>query len=153
VLVLGAGGAARAAAHAARTLGARVTVAGRTAERAAAVAAELGCEALEWAAIPRLAYDVLVHTTPVGSRQAGEGELPVPPEWIRPGTLVIDAVYRPIRTALLAAAHARSCTCVPGAEWFVRQAALQFQLFTRQEPDRELLRHACEHALAAEGAA
>ena len=151
VLVLGAGGAARAAVHAARTLDAqRVTVAGRSPERARALAQELGCAQAAWAEIPALAYDVLVNTTPVGSAANGAGELPIPAEWIRPGTLVLDAVYRPIKTALLAAAAARQCTPVPGAEWFVRQAALQFRLFTRQEPDAALLRHAFEHALTAE---
>jgi shikimate 5-dehydrogenase len=150
VLVLGAGGAARAVVHAAQGLEARVTVAGRTEARARALAQELGCEQAPWSAIPSLAYDVLVHTTPVGSSQDGEGASPVPPEWLRPGALVLDAVYRPIKTALLAAAHARGCTAVPGAEWFVRQAALQFRLFTRQEPDVALLRHAFEHALGGE---
>lgn len=150
VLVLGAGGAARAAVHAARSLEARVVVAGRTEGRARALARELGCEAVPWEGIPGVAYDVLVHTTPVGSAGAEPGKGPIPAEWLRPGALVLDAVYRPIRTALLAAAHAAGCTAVPGAEWFVRQAALQFRLFTRQEPDLALLRHTFENALAAE---
>ena len=149
-LVLGAGGAARAAAHALATLGARVTVAGRTESRARALAAELACTHVAWSAIKDLAYDVLVNTTPVGSRATSDGALPLPAEWLRPGTLVLDAVYRPIRTPLLAAARARGATAVPGAEWFVRQAALQFQLFTRAAPDVALLRHALEGALVAE---
>ena len=149
VLVLGTGGAARAAAHAARTLGARVTIAGRNEARARELARELECEGAAWSSIPALAHDALVNATPLGSAAAGATP-PVPPEWLRPGTLVLDAVYRPIRTALLAAAHARGCTPVPGAEWFVRQAALQFRLFSRQEPDMALLRHAFEGALAGE---
>ncbi len=149
-LVLGTGGAARAAVHAGRSAGARVTVAGRSEARAQALAGELGCEWAAWDAIPRVPYDILIHTTPVGSRAEREGELPVPAEWIRPGTLVLDAVYRPIRTALLAAAAQRGCTSVPGGEWFVRQAALQFRLFTNQEADAELLRHSFEHALQGE---
>jgi 3-dehydroquinate dehydratase/shikimate dehydrogenase len=144
VLVLGAGGAARAVVHAARTLEARVTVAGRSEDRARELARVLGCEHVAWSAVARQPYDVLVNATPIGARA---GELPIPAESLRPGTLVLDAVYRPIRTALLGAAHARGCTAVPGAEWFVRQAALQFRLFTQQEPDMALLRHAFEHAL------
>jgi 3-dehydroquinate dehydratase/shikimate dehydrogenase len=149
-LVLGSGGAARAAVHALRSLDARVTVAGRSEARARTLAQELGCEQAAWSAIPGLAYDVLVNTTPVGSAALEPGALPLPAEWIRPGSLVLDAVYRPIRTALLGAAHGRGCTAVPGAEWFVRQAALQFRLFTHQEPDAALLKHAFEHALAAD---
>jgi shikimate 5-dehydrogenase len=48
---------------------------------------------------------------------------------------------------LLAAALARGCTVVPGAEWFVRQAREQFRLFTGQEANEELLRTTFEHAL------
>jgi 3-dehydroquinate dehydratase/shikimate dehydrogenase len=145
-LVLGAGGAARAAVHALQTLDARVTVAGRTGARARKLAEELACEHAEWSAIPALAHDVLVNATSVPDAAAPDA-LPIPAEWLRPGTLVLDAVYRPIKTPLLAAAHARGCTSVPGAEWFVRQAALQFRLFTLQEPDANLLRQAFEHAL------
>ena len=145
-LVLGAGGAARAAVWAVRSLGGRVTVAGRTLERAQALASELDCDAIEWSAIPGCEHDVLINTTPVGSDAQGEPEKVVPDEWIRPGSLVFDAVYRPIRTPLLASAHTAGCTPVPGGEWFCRQAAAQFRLFTRSEPDEELMRSAFEHA-------
>lgn len=150
VLVLGTGGAARAAIHAARTLGARVTVAGRDPARTQALAREFECAGIAWSEIPSLVHDALVHATPLGS--GADGVMPVPAEWLRPGTLVLDAVYRPIRTALLAAAHARGGTAVPGAEWFVRQAALQFRLFAQRDPDVALIRHAFESALAGERA-
>ena len=75
----------------------------------------------------------------------------MPEDWIRPETLVLDCVYRPIRTPFLIAAKARGCTAIPGGEWFVRQAREQFRLFTRTEPDEDLLRAAFESALAAEG--
>jgi len=126
-----------------------VSVASRKPERARVLAEELGCGHVPWEEIPALAYDVLVNATPVGSAAAPH-EMPVPAEWVRPSCLVLDAVYRPIRTALLGCVHERGGTPVPGAEWFVRQAALQFRLFTHQEPDEALLRHALEGALAAE---
>jgi 3-dehydroquinate dehydratase/shikimate dehydrogenase len=144
-LVLGTGGAARAAAWAVRSVGGRVTVAGRRAEAASALAAELDAQAVAWDAIPETEHDVLVHATPVGS-EGGADELVIPAEWIRPETLVLDAVYRPIRTPLLVAAHARGCTPVPGGEWFVRQAIAQFKLFTQHDPDEDLMRKAFEHA-------
>jgi shikimate 5-dehydrogenase len=65
---------------------------------------------------------------------------------------VLDAVYRPIKTPLLVAALERGCTAVPGGEWFVRQAALQFKLFTNVEPDEPLIRKSFEHAWEAERA-
>ncbi|MCZ6596143.1 MAG: type I 3-dehydroquinate dehydratase [Planctomycetota bacterium] len=150
VLVLGTGGAARAAAWALRSIDGRVTVVGRDRAKAGRLAEEIGCEACDWDAIPTVEYDALVHCTPVGSPTLA-GEQVVPEEWIRPGTLVLDAVYRPIRTPLLMAAKRRGCTVVPGGEWFVRQAVAQYRLFTNTEPDEELMRKAFEHALGAEG--
>ena len=149
VLVLGAGGAARAVARAVGSAGGRVTLAGRDATRAAQAAEDLGCDSIAWEQIPETAHDVLVNATPIGTGvEAGEaGALPVPAEWLRPETLVLDAVYRPVRTALLVAANERGCTAVPGAEWFVRQAAAQFMHFTQQEADEDLMRAAFENAL------
>jgi shikimate dehydrogenase len=86
-----------------------------------------------------------VHTTPLGSLQH-PGGLAVTAESLRPGTLVLDAVYNPIRTPLLLAAKERGCTAVPGGEWFVRQAIAQFRLFTNSEPDEALMRKSFEHA-------
>lgn len=148
-LVLGTGGAARAAASA--VLGARgkVQIAGRSLEHARALAAELGCDALAWDEIPRATYDILIHATPLGSL-AAPGQSPLTAQQLRPGTLVLDAVYRPIRTPLLKAAVERGCTAVPGGEWFVRQAAEQFKAFTGVAADDALLRKAFEHALGAD---
>ena len=145
-LVLGAGGAARAVVRAVRAGGGRVTVAARDLARAQRVADELGCAALAWDEIAVTAHDILVNTTPVGSPTDPERS-PIPDAWLRRGTLVLDAVYKPIKTPLLAAAVKQGCTAVPGAEWFVRQAAAQFRWFTGQEADDAILRAAFEAAL------
>jgi 3-dehydroquinate dehydratase/shikimate dehydrogenase len=148
-LVLGAGGAARAVVRALTSGGGRVTLAARRAERAAALARELGCAAIPWEGIPELVHDVLVNATPVGSEEPEHaGRSPIDERWIRPGTIVLDAVYRPIKTPLLEAAHKKGCTAVPGAEWFVRQAAAQFKHFTQRDADEDLMRAAFENALA-----
>lgn len=146
-LVLGTGGAARAALQALRELGVRATVAGRSEAKARELARTTGVESVAWESIGELAYDVLVHCTPVGSL-AQPGELAIPASALRAGTLVLDAVYRPLRTPLLLEAQRRGCTAVPGGEWFVRQAQEQFRLFTGAEPDEALVRAAFEHALA-----
>jgi 3-dehydroquinate dehydratase/shikimate dehydrogenase len=148
-LVLGAGGAARAVVRAVTAGGGRATLAARDAQKARALAEELGCAAIAWDQIASTAHDALVNATPVGSVfQAAKGPaLPIAADWIRPDTLVLDAVYRPVKTELLAAALARGCTPIPGAEWFVRQAAGQFKLFTHQEPDEDLMRAAFENAI------
>ena len=147
-LVLGAGGAARAVAGALAELEVHTTLAGRDEQRARAVAEELGCASVAWEQIPTVEYHLLVNCTPVGTGQGDGGESPVPAEWIREGSLVVDAVYRPIRTPFLEAARERGCVAVPGAEWFVRQARAQFRLFTHQDPDDTLMRAAFEGALA-----
>ena len=127
-----------------------MAVAGRDPGRTLELARAMEAQAVAWEAVAETPYDVLVHCTPVGSEAtAGEGEpeLVIPAESIRPGSLVVGAVYRPLRTPLLAAAQQRNCLCVPGAEWFVRQAAAQFRLFTGQEADDSLLRASFEGAL------
>jgi 3-dehydroquinate dehydratase/shikimate dehydrogenase len=147
VLVLGCGGAARAIVCAVRAMNARATLAGRDLAKARAVASELGCDATDWQAVPRSEHDVLIHATPVGSSSHSGHPMPIPEDWIRPNTLVLDCVYRPVKTALLAAAMKKGCTAVPGAEWFVRQAADQFKLFTHQDARDDLMRAAFENAL------
>jgi shikimate dehydrogenase len=147
-LVLGTGGAARAVVAAVVGAGGRVTVAGRDVGKARKLAAELSSKAIAaiaWSDVPRTEHDALVHATPLGSTAAPD-ELPIPADWIRPGSLVLDAVYRPLRTPLLVAAVERGCTAVPGGEWFVRQAVLQFQELTRAEPNEDLMRQAFAHA-------
>ena len=156
VLVLGTGGAARAVIGAALDIGSTVAVAGRDGDRTGVLAHETGCQAVRWEDIGSVSYDILIHCTPLGSvgpdsedtpRATGD-QMPIPAELLRPGSLVFDAVYRPVRTPLLAAAQERGCMCIPGAEWFVRQAASQFELFTSHEADDSLLRAAFEGALA-----
>ncbi len=146
-LVLGTGGSARAALQAVRERGGSAAVAGRSDDRTAKIASDFGARAVAWDGIPRTEHDVLVHCTPVGSL-ADPGRSPVPAEWIRAGTLVVDAVYRPLKTPLLQEAMKKNCTPVPGGEWFVRQAQAQFRVFTGQDADEQLLRAAFANALA-----
>ena len=148
-LVLGTGGAARAAILAVRGVEGQVTVAGRDPASAAQLAADLNCDWISWEEIEKFEYDVLVHCTPVGSL-ASPGESPIVAEWLRPGAVVLDAVYRPLRTPLLLAARERGCVAVPGGEWFVRQAEAQYRLFTRSDPDSALMRATFDQALREE---
>ena len=48
-------------------------------------------------------------------------------------------------------AKRKGCTAVPGGEWFVRQAQSQYQLFTNQEPNEDLMRATFDMALQEEG--
>jgi 3-dehydroquinate dehydratase/shikimate dehydrogenase len=151
-LVLGAGGAARAAALALRGAGAAVFVALREPAKAAAFAERHGLRLLEWSTRERERFDLVVNATPLGSH-AALGELPIGEHALRPGQHVIDLVYRPRRTALLRAAERAGATPVEGLAMFLAQAQRQSELFTGQRAPLELLREAAERELAREGEA
>jgi len=129
VAILGAGGAARAAALALVRSGARVTVLARRAGQAAEVAAAARCDAAPLPAFSSLEWDVLVHATPLGSG-AFPGQMAVPLESLRAGAVVFDMVYEPRDTPLLRAARSRGCVTIDGIEMLVAQAVGQFEAWT-----------------------
>ncbi|HXY40887.1 MAG TPA: NAD(P)-binding domain-containing protein, partial [Vicinamibacteria bacterium] len=149
VLLLGAGGAARAAAFALVDAGARVTIAARRPEAAAALAAACGAgaTAASLTEAAGIAWDVLLNATPVGSA-ACPGRSPLPEQALRPGSVVFDMVYDPLQTPLLAAARERGCTAIDGLEMLVAQAVGQLRAWTGRAPATELLRRAATEAIA-----
>lgn len=147
VAILGAGGAARAAAFTLVRAGARVTVLGRRAAQAAEVAAATGCAAAPLDSLAGLAWDVLVNATPVGSG-AFPGETPVPAESLRPGAVVFDMVYEPRETLLLAAARAKGCRTIDGVEMLVAQAVGQFEAWAGAPAPVEAMTDAALAAIA-----
>ncbi len=145
VLLVGAGGAARAIAYGLREKGAAVTVYNRTPDRARELAESIGVEFGGDLAALRAAYgtsgadyDVLVNATSVGMHP-GPDESPVPKEVLRPGKVVLDAVIFPMETRLVRDARAADCTVVPGARMLLLQGAFQFRLFTGHEPPLEAM--------------
>jgi 3-dehydroquinate dehydratase / shikimate dehydrogenase len=147
VLVLGAGGVARAVTYAMRRDGALVTLANRTPERGLKLAEEVGCRNIDWAARHTVICDILVNCTSVGMHPNVD-ESPIHPSFLKPGLIVFDTVYTPETTLLVKEARDRGCTVVTGVELFVRQAALQFQLFTGREAPVELMRKVVKRALS-----
>jgi shikimate dehydrogenase len=146
VLLLGAGGAGAACAHALLTLGAgRVEVFDLQPARADSLADSLAARFGPDRATARRSPDVstmdgLVHATPTGM-DAHPG-LPLPAELIEERLWVADVVYRPLNTALVACARARGCRVLDGGRMAVFQAADAFRLFTGRSPDAErMLRH------------
>jgi shikimate dehydrogenase len=145
-LVLGAGGGARAAAWALREAGAsEVMVWNRTAERAGALARELGVRAV---ARPEAA-DLLVNCTAVGlevERSASEhcalNQLGLTFDQLAEYPYVVDLVYRSGCTPLLAAAHAHGARTVDGLDVLVAQGALSFELWTGRTAPVEVMRRA-----------
>ena len=138
VLLVGAGGAARAIAYGLRGKVAQITIANRTVSRAQALAAELGAEACGLDEMTGLGPDVIVNSTSVGMWPEVDRS-PVPASMLRGGMVVFDAVYNPIRTRLLREAEAAGAVTATGLEWFVSQAAAQFELWTGRPAPREVM--------------
>ena len=131
VLIMGAGGVARAAVCAMQQKGAAVVVTNRTRERAKQLAAELDCLTAEWSNRGAEMCDILINCTSVGM-QPNVNESPYQQHWLRESMLVLDTVYTPENTLLLKHARTRGCATASGLEMFVRQAAKQFEIFTGQ---------------------
>jgi shikimate dehydrogenase len=145
VVLLGAGGAGAAVAHALLTLGAaRLTVLDMDATRSAALAGSLNdrfgdsrVTGGDLSGLPAAvgAADGLVHATPTG--MAAHPGLPLPAELLRPALWVADIVYRPLETALVRTARELGCRVLDGGGMAVFQAVDAFRLFTGVEPDAE----------------
>jgi shikimate dehydrogenase len=133
-LVLGAGGAGRAAAWALREAGAEVAVWNRTPERAAALATELGVRA----AAAREPADILVNATSVGLHDEDPAEeLP-----LVDAEVVVDLVYGKSRTALRRWAEARGARVVDGLEVLVCQGARSLERWTGRRAPVDAMRRA-----------
>ncbi len=159
VLFLGAGGAARAVAFemAERAGVAGITLLARRAAQAERLAADIAAagttaqvvsgtlEAGLEAAVAT--HDILVQGTPVGMYPHAEGETVVPAAWLRASQVVFDMVYRPQRTRLIREATAAGCTCIPGLEMLLHQAAEQFERWTGQAAPLTVMRDALVGAL------
>ena len=139
-LVLGAGGSARAAVWALRDAGAsQVRVWNRTPARAEAIATELGAQAVGDAG----PADVLVNCTAVGLDGSDPFDrLPVSADALTGYGAVVDLVYAPGGTRLIAAALARGVEAVDGLELLVGQGALSFEAFTGLPAPVEAMRAA-----------
>ncbi len=146
--VLGAGGAARAVAFGIREEGGTVTIFNRGRQRGEALAAELEADFRPLSEFRGEDYELLINTTPVGMAPAA-GETPVPAGRLRPGLVVMDIVYNPLRTRLLAEAEAAGCLTIDGLEMFVRQGARQFELWTGLAAPVDVMRMAVEAELMA----
>lgn len=147
VLLLGAGGVARAIAHSLHREGSQITITSRTEDRTQRLAEEVKCKAVDWHARHNVAFDVLINCTPVGMHPNVD-EAPVHFSVLRPGVIVFDTIYNPETTLLIREARSRGCETITGVDMFVRQAARQFELFVGQTPDRATMRSIVRKALS-----
>ena len=138
-LVLGAGGAARAAVFGMRDKGAEVFILNRTAETAQKLAKQSGSKTIKKDALSKTTFDVIVNATPVG--MAGVKSTPILEAADLNTKLIFDLVYNPLETPLLRLARQQSIPIITGIEMFVQQGARQFEIFTgKPAPEEEMLR-------------
>jgi shikimate dehydrogenase len=154
VVVLGAGGAARAAVYGLTRAGARVSVVNRTPEKAQVMLADLalsaGISGVAVRSFDEIVYDhisLIVNCTPVGM-WPHEDASPWPEDWPLPqGITLYDMIYRPRYTRLMAQVEARGGRAIGGLGMLVRQGAASFAIWTGVEPPFDVMFEAAEAAL------
>jgi len=160
VVLLGAGGAGRAATMAlVQAKAASITIADLVPERARRLVEDLGRQGetllrnvaatKDNLATAVSACQLLVNCTPIGMRHSKEEhDLPMPAELIHPDMLVFDIIYNPFETRFLAEAKRRGARTLGGLPMLVYQGAASFELWTAGEPPLDVMFKAARKALA-----
>ena len=154
-LVLGAGGAARAAVYALVEAGAQLAIYNRTAERAERLISELGVKAehLHMRELATWRPQLLLNCTSVGMEHADDERAaqasPWPAEIPMPTSVTVyDIVYRPARTVLMQQVEAAGGRAIGGLGMLIQQGALAFEIWTGREAPVEVMRAAAEGELS-----
>ncbi len=140
VILLGAGGSARAIGFGLLKENAQVVLCSRTESRGRNLAADLGCDWHSLDKITTLKGAVLINATSVGMHPH-ENETPVPTEILPNFHVVMDIVYAPLKTKLLKAAKEVGCRTINGLEMLLYQGIAQFELWTGLAAPEEVMRH------------
>ena len=136
VVILGAGGAAKAAAYGCVLAGAHVTILNRSVDRAKEIAENFSCEYGELSAYDKESADVIIQTTTVGMMTK---ETLFEEKDFREGQVVFDIVYHPRKTKFLENAEKAGATIITGDKMFLVQAYEQFKLFTGKDAPQEVM--------------
>jgi len=148
VAVIGAGGGARAVGFGIRQEGGRLTILNRTREKGEALANDLDCAFRPLSELRSLPYDIVINATSVGMTPHTDIS-PVNSELLEREMVVMDMVYNPLQTRLLADAAKAGCTIVDGVAMFVHQGAVQFELWTGRQAPVDVMRRVVLEELSA----
>ncbi len=148
VLMLGAGGVARAIGMGIVRAGGALVLCSRTSSRTKTLAEELNCRHVTWENRGSEYADILINCTPVGMSPQMD-ESPFHDHWLREGMIVFDTIYNPENTLLMKHAKSRGCITISGIEMFVRQAAAQFERFTGKPAPLDELREMLRRGISA----
>ncbi|HEY3928346.1 MAG TPA: shikimate dehydrogenase [Candidatus Koribacter sp.] len=144
ILVLGAGGAARAAVFGLTARGAHVSIVNRTVPKAQKLAREANAKVVKRQDLKKLDFDVIINATSVG--MGNPKVSPLEADEIR-ARLVFDIVYNPVQTKLIQMARAKGIAVIPGFEMFVQQGARQFEIWTGKPAPMDEMRGVVMKAL------
>jgi shikimate dehydrogenase len=151
VLMVGAGGAARAIAFALAERDAKIIISNRTESRGLKLAEDVrkagDCIFYPYSKLEELEnMDLIINATPLGMK-GFESKLPIPEKLVK-NVVVFDTVYNPIETPLIALARKRGCKVVYGIDMLVHQGAKAFRIWTGVEPPVEVMKKAAIEALS-----
>jgi len=148
VLIFGAGGSARAAAFALANAGAEVLICARRESAARELAKACGAQVIARKYLASACFEVIVNATPVGMYpHAGNSPLSVRELNCK---IVMDLIYRPLRTQLLKIAAAKGIRAVSGVEMFLAQGFAQWELWMEQAAPEAAMRLAVMSQLRAD---
>lgn len=145
ILIVGAGGAARAAAYALRAEGAELFIVARREALARRLARSVSASVVPWDSTEGLDVDTVINATPVGMPPQVDA-MPIDLARLRV-RVVFDMVYYPLETRFLAEARGRGLTAISGLEMLVAQGARQFEIWTGLAAPRALMEQAIRQAL------
>lgn len=128
-VIIGAGGTARAAAYGIIKEGGSPVIANRTLEKGKILAGKLNCPFHSLSEIGKMKADCLINTTSVGM-YPHQDKSPVKIQALAGYQYVMDVIYNPLKTKLLADAEKQGCKILSGLDMFVNQGAEQLRLWT-----------------------
>ena len=146
VVILGAGGAARAIGFGIISQGGRVTIINRTAAKGEKLARDLRSEFQPLSDLKKAKCQILINTTPVGMIPDTDA-MPVRKEHLEKSIVVMDVVYNPLKTRLLMEAENIGCVTIDGVSMFVYQGAFQFELWTGMKAPVDVMKKAVLNTL------
>lgn len=148
VLIIGAGGAARAVGFGLIEAGAKVLITNRTESKGQDLVAQLGCTFVPGPDLATIQADALINTTSVGMRPRSDS-IPIQADLLERFPVVMDIVYAPLQTRLLQEAAARGCQTIDGLQMLLYQGAAQFTLWTGKSAPHAAMRDALLRELQA----
>ncbi len=143
VLVIGAGGAARAIIYGLKQENSLITVVNRTINNAQLLAEEFGIECEEIGKMGELIRNnkIIINTTSVGMDPKPDESIISEKDMIG-GKIVMDIVYKPIETKLIKIAKKAKCITITGDRMLAYQAIMPFKMWTKREADFDLMENA-----------